>query len=409
MRRNYLFLQGCTSAFFHALGCHLRERGHGVGRVNFNVGDAVLWRAGPAWSFRGQLSELAEFLTGLVSRHGFTDMVMLGDTRPIHQEAIKVAKVAGLVIHVYEEGYFRPGWLTLERDGINGNSRLPKDPDWFRAVGEQVPELMTQQQVPSTPLAMLAAWEVIYHLPNLLNPILYRGYRTHRPVISGIEFYGWGSRFAVQPIDKRRDDGAIDKLCESGQPYFVFPLQLDGDAQITRHSPFKRVSDAIDAVMRSFVLEAPTGCKLVIKNHPLDTGLNHYGRIVLQLANSLDIADRVLFLETGDLIKLLKRAKGVVTINSTVGTAALEIGRPVLTLGQAIYDIPGLVNQHGLEAFWRQPVAPDLELFRLFKRAVIYTTQVNGNFYSKSGNRLAASNSLRFLEPELSPLEAFLA
>ena len=161
--------------------------------------------------------------------------------------------------------------------------------------------------------------------------------------------------------------------------------------------------------MRSFVLEAPTGCKLVIKNHPLDTGLNHYGRIVLQLANSLDIADRVLFLETGDLVKLLKRAKGVVTINSTVGTAALEIGRPVLTLGQAIYDIPGLVNQHGLEAFWRQPVAPDLELFRLFKRAVIYTTQVNGNFYSRSGNRLAASNSLRFLEPELSPLEAFLA
>ncbi|HEY5717516.1 MAG TPA: capsule biosynthesis protein CapA, partial [Motiliproteus sp.] len=203
-KRSFLFLQGCTSPFFARLGDQLRSLGHEVYRVNFNVGDAVYWWGRPAWHFRSPVKDLPAFLEQKFKQYGFSDMVVLGDTRPLHTVGLAVAKRYGTRVHVIEEGYFRPNWLTLEQGGINGFSRLPKDPDWYRQTGRLVPSYADGEAVPN-PVRMLALHEVGYHLPNLLNPLLYKGYRTHRPHISPVEFYGWGTRFARMPLYERRD------------------------------------------------------------------------------------------------------------------------------------------------------------------------------------------------------------
>jgi len=52
-----------------------------------------------------------------------TDIVLYGDTRPIHAQAVEIANKLGLSVHVFEEGYMRPYWVTYERGGTNGNSR----------------------------------------------------------------------------------------------------------------------------------------------------------------------------------------------------------------------------------------------------------------------------------------------
>ena len=39
----FLFLQGIASPFFSVLGSALRERGHGVRRINFSAGDWLFW------------------------------------------------------------------------------------------------------------------------------------------------------------------------------------------------------------------------------------------------------------------------------------------------------------------------------------------------------------------------------
>ena len=57
--------------------------------------------------------------------------------------------------------------------------------------------------------------------------------------------------------------------------------------------------------------------------------------------------------------KLLDGARGVVTVNSTVGLWALRAGRPVITLGDAIYDIDGLTFRGGLDAFWTEAGPPE--------------------------------------------------
>jgi capsular polysaccharide export protein len=406
-RRSYLFLQGCTSPFFGRLADRLLSRGHAISRINFNAGDAVYWGSRPAWNFRDSVEALPGFLEERMQKAKVTDVIMLGDTRPIHLPVPAVAARLGARVHVMEEGYFRPNWLTLERDGINGNSRLPRDPDWYRHVGARLADPGDGRPV-GNPVGLLALDEMIYHLPNLANPLLFPGYRTHRPHISGIEFAGWGRRFARLPFRQRLDKAHIERLAARPQPFYLLPLQLDSDSQLTVHSPFRTIAEVIETVMKSFARNAPADARLVIKNHPLDTGLVDHARLIDELERRFDLKERILYLETGHLPTLLASARGVVTVNSTVGTSALVHGRPTISLGKAVYDLQGLTFQGPLDAFWREGRAPDAGLFRAFRNTVIHVAQVNGGFYSREGIALAAENCLRMLEPDRSPLEELL-
>jgi capsular polysaccharide export protein len=73
-------------------------------------------------------------------------------------------------------------------------------------------------------------------------------------------------------------------------------------------------------------------------------------------------------------------------------------------LADAIYRMPGLVHQGSLEEFWQKPQSPDHHLARAFREVVLATTQVNGNFFTREGIRLAVEGCDRMLGEE-SPLE----
>ena len=75
-------------------------------------------------SFDAPQTEWLDYFNGLCQTKSVTDIVLYGDTRPIHQLAIKSAKEFEINVHIFEEGYLRPYWITYERDGANGHSRL---------------------------------------------------------------------------------------------------------------------------------------------------------------------------------------------------------------------------------------------------------------------------------------------
>lgn len=407
MKRSFLFLQGCTSPFFPRLRDRLVALGHQVYRVNYNVGDAVCWGSRPAWHFRESADALPEYLEQKFSKVGFSDVIMLGDTRPVNRPALALAEKYGARVHILEEGYFRPNWLTLEEGGINGYSPLPKDPDWYRAVDPYLPEYGPGQAV-FNPISLLAIHDAYYHLPNLLNPVLYSGYRTHRPHISGVEFFGWARRFSKMRYYERRDNAAIKQLLASGMPYYVFPLQLNSDSQIKEHSSSRGIPFVIKNVINSFFRHAPKNTCLVIKNHPLDTGFIDYADWILRLQRRLKLDGRILYIEAGHLPTLLDSTLGVVTINSSVGTSALAHACPMIALGQAIYDIPGLTFQGALEDFWRHREPPDPRLFNSFRKTVVHTALVNGGFYSREGIAMGVENCCQRLERSTSPLNELL-
>ena len=406
-RRTFLFLQGVNTPFFAKLSDRLASVGHHIFRINFNAGDTVYWGRRKAWAFREQIKSLPEFLSEKIRACGATDILLFGDRRPIHLPAIEMAKQQGVRIHVFEEGYFRPYWVTLERNGVNAHSLFPRDPAWIKNVAPSLPDYGNGDPF-SAALRTRALHDMAYHLSNIANPLMFPHYRTHRPVISGLEYAGWGQRFAKMPFYERRDRVTIARLMTGASPFYLLPLQLDSDTQIRDHSPFDDMQEVIRLTMASFARYAPAETRLVIKNHPLDTGFINYPRLIKKLEIEFDCEGRIDYLESGDLDAMLPRARGLVTVNSTVGLSSLGHGCPTIALSNPIYNLADLTFAGTLDQFWRSGAPPDSIFFKQFRNTLIHVTQVNGGFYSAAGIGLAVTNSARILESARSPLEVLL-
>ena len=400
-RRTFLFLQGLASGFFDKLGHSLRVRGHNVLRVNLNGGDWAFWRQPGAFNYRGTPQAWPAWVTALMAEHEVTDLVLFGDCRPMHRHAIDAAGDLHVAVHVCEEGYLRPDWVTIELGGVNGHSSLPRDPAWYR---EQATRLPAVEPIPTirSSFRRRALQDIGYNFSAMLLWFMYPHYRTHRPWHPMIEYIGWAWRLLQQPAARRRSARQAERLIPRpgavAAPYYLFPLQLDCDSQIRLHSSFTGITGAIDKVLRSFATTAPASALLVVKEHPLDNGLTNWRDRTQSLAAQLGIQDRLVYLEDGDIAHLVTHSAGVVTVNSTTGTLALASGVPVITLGNAIYDLQGLTFQDELDRFWTERTVPDAALFDAFRRVLVQRCLVRGGFFSDDGIDLLIGGAVARLE-----------
>ena len=406
-RRSFLLLQGVASPFFALLARRLLADGHAVQRVIFNGGDWLYTGLRAARRhFRGSRHELPAFIEALWQEGGITDQIMFGDMRPVHRAAMGRAERFGVRTHVFEEGYFRPWWVTLEREGVNGHSLLPRDPDWFREAGRGL--VVAKPRHFHAPFRTRATHDVIYHLAGMVNPFLYWGYKNHSLYTAPVQYPAYTWRFARMPYWKWRDELRIAELIESKRNFYVLPLQLDWDAQVRFHSSFENMDDVMRHVLGSFAIHAPAQSVLVIKNHPLDLGLARHGKVAMDKARELGIGDRVCFLESGNLGPLLRHACGMVTVNSTSGLQAIELGCPTIALADPIYNMPGLSFQGALADFWHSGEPAQEALFKAFRTVVLHAAQINGGFYSKEGMDIAVEEATRVLGATESPLETLI-
>jgi capsular polysaccharide export protein len=358
----------------------MRERGMKVERINICAGDRIDWPE-PATDFRGRFRNWPSFFDNFLREHQITDILMFGDCRPYHASARRIAALRGVRTHVLEEGYLRPHWMTLELDGVNGYSRLARDKDWFL---EQARAMPPEPFIPPVTADFrrrvrdTARHYIAVHARRLAYPF----YRTHRPGSALLEAVGWGWKYLVSGMRERQSEDVLRRL--RGKPFFLFPLQLSGDYQIRNHSPFPDMRAATAYVMESFARHAPEGAHLLIKAHPFDTSMFNWRRYIRRRGSRLGIADRVHFIDGGDLERLAADTTGMVCVNSTSATLALAAGRPVCTLGDAIYNIPGLTFQRHVDEFWSDPVPPEPGLYVAFRRVVVERCLVRGGLASES-------------------------
>jgi capsular polysaccharide export protein len=396
-KKEFLFLQGLAGPFFSRLGEALSASGNGVHRINFNGGDKIYWGLPGAIDYRGNLDKWPRFLARVLARKGITDILLFGDCRPLHSVAIAVAGRVGVKVHVFEEGYVRPDFVTLEAGGVNGHSGLSRSPDYYLEAARNLPPVPKFPPVPSS-FNRRAKEDLIYNFGALALTPLFPGYRTHRPWHILTEYAGWAKRLLGRPAERRRSAATLGRLNADGRPYFVFPLQLDCDYQIRVHSEFTGVQEAIDTVLGSFAKNAPADTLLVVKGHPLDNGLVNWEKRTLAAAARFGIADRLLFLESVDIDKLVCNARGLVTVNSTTGTLSLRCGVPTIVLGDAVYDMPRITDQNGLDAFWAKPTPPELPVFEAFRRVLIDRCLIHGGYFSDEGLAMLVKGALRRLE-----------
>lgn len=395
--RRFLFLQGVPGAFMHTLGLALTARGHAVLRVNFNGGDRLAWPALPATDFRGRTPEWPAFLQRLMFDFGPTDIILQGDCRASHVVAIELATRRGVTVHVFEEGYLRPEWVTLEIGGVNGYSRLPRDWRSYHDAAARLPALRAAVHVP--PSVQMRAWDCIrYAAASIALRPLYPHYTTHRGWSPLYESLGWLKRLARLRQVRRRSAMAMRRVFAATGGFFVLPIQMDNDSQILRHSDVGGMMHAIELIVTSFARQAPDDALLVVKEHPLDNGIINWRRVVYDAARHHGVVERVVLIEDCDLQDLLDRTKGLVTVNSTSATFALGCGVPVIALGRSVYDMPGLTHQGSLEAFWRDPTPPDAAKYEVFRRVVAHACLLPGNFFTRVGVTRAVAAAVPRIE-----------
>ncbi len=398
-QRTFLFLQGLASPFFAKLGRELLARGHRVRKVNLSLGDQLFWPF-KATSYRGSAEEWRAFLSRHCREHGVTDVILFGDCRPYHRVAIALAEHRGFAVHVFEEGYLRPNWITAERGGVNGFSLLPRDPEVVRALGGAI-EPPPEAHFASS-FVRRASWDVIYSIASAIGRPIFPAYSHHRPNHVFAEYAAWLRRIGRRRRARRHADAEVERAVARQGGYYLVPMQLDTDYQIRVHSRYGDLGEFLDEVFASFAAHAPAEAELVVKVHPLDSGLIDRERQVAGLVARHGLGTRVRLIDGGYLPTLLVEARGVVVVNSTVGTGALQAGRPTIALGPAIYDVAGLTYQGGLDGFWTEAPPPDPELFECFRKLIIQQTQVNGGYFSKTAIRMAvpgAADRVSSLEP----------
>ncbi len=381
--RVFVMLQGPPGPFFCLLGDGMRALGATVHRINFNGGDRIDWPGEGAIDYRDTPQRWPRFFDHFLRDKGITDVMLFGDCRPLHRAAHGMAKLRNINIHVFEEGYIRPDWVTMELDGVNGHSTLPKDPQWFL---EQARTLPTVPDLPpitaSFDRRVRDSYRYFHHV--VTQCWRFPHYRSHRPGSILIEGVRWGWKLVVtnRRVEKRTAR-ALARI--EGKRYFLFPLQLSSDYQIREHSPFPDMASAVHYVLDSFQHHAPADAMLLVKEHPLDAGTTIWSRFVAREAKRRGLGDRVVHIAGGDLATLAEKAAGMVTVNSTSGTFALAAGVPVKVLGDAIYDVPGVTDQGLLDGFWHSPSRPEIREWQSFCRVLHHSCLVHGGFASQSG------------------------
>ena len=393
MSRKYLLLQGPVGPFFGILARHMQSAGLEVLKVNFNGGDEHFYSnshiTGTSIDFEDSLEKWPVFLEKLAKQSKITDLVIYGDCRPIHKSAIQILKPLGVKVHVLEEGYFRPNWVTYEEDGVNYYSHLPREAEFYRTQ-----LIMPQtESVPVKPVFGAMAWYVTqYYFAHIPRSLLgrYKKYKLH--FCGGNHhkaFWPWVPKLLQKPLLKIEAHFLQAKILK--EKYFLVPLQLCRDFQITEHSNFADMQDFIKFTIANFVLSAPEGVKLVIKSHPLDPALCKLRKAIKRTAAENKATDRVMFIDGGHLPTLLEGSLGLITVNSTAGLQAIHHNVPTLVLGRSFYSIEGLVNKVEFAEFVHNPKKPDMKLYSHFRNYVMRNTQIGGSFYEKRGMERAAA------------------
>lgn len=153
------------------------------------------------------------------------------------------------------------------------------------------------------------------------------------------EFYlGLYNKYEVdsQSLDKNlvpRNTKKVLAEIELPKEFIFVPFQDDRDTQIRNFSPvFQDMRDLYEFISREL---SSSDNIFVVKEHPsskIDYSDLHY-------------RDKNIIFANGNVTQeLILKSKAVLTINSTVGLESILLDSKVITVGDAFYNIPGLVK-----------------------------------------------------------------
>lgn len=401
-----VLLQGPIGGFFNELMKQFIASGSVPFKINFNGGDKAFMTKGlmNVFDYTDEMKNFGFYFKDFLETNKNDGIILFGDCRPLHKVAKFIAKEMEVKVFVFEEGYIRPNFITLEEDGVNANSNLMYNlsnllKTKIYTEGDELIEdkkLKELQEKHFHDLKDMGLHAIKYwwsmgiskefpHYEHHKDGDMFKSSKYWFKSFFKKKFYQFKERNFVNFVENKLN-----------KKYFLVALQVYNDSQIKDHSKFRNNKRFIFDSMKSFSLFANPKDYLVIKQHPLDIPYHDYQRFINELAVLLRLEGRVFYVHDVHLPTLLKHSKGLVTINSTTGLSALYHGTPVIALGKAMYDIPGLCFQGNLNTFWSSLRKPNNRTFKKFRSLLIERSQIVGSFYS-------SKHYPKIIEPAVAP------
>lgn len=380
-----LLLQGPVGYFFLDFANWLEAQNKTVFKLNFNGGDEFFYPNNKpnTFAYREGLQNFEADLAIFCQQNQIDNVLCFGDNREYHRIAKKICQQQGLVFWAFEEGYFRPEYITLEKWGVNAYSPIIRNQEFFLPYAN-LANLPEPQKV-SKGLKSMAKQAIPYYLWAHLKRSKYAKYKHHRFLNMSYYINLW-SKSIFKRLCYWLHDSGFAKRVEKGEfgEFFIVPLQVYDDTQVKIHSNQKSVELFLREVLESFVQNAPRHLNLIIKHHPMDRGFIDYRLVINEyIAKYPDLKNRIYYIHDVPLPVFLRYGKGMVTLNSTSGLSGLLHNMPVKTLGIANYDFNGLTDQQSLDSFWSNPKPPNKEVFKGYRKYHLYKTHINGSFYNR--------------------------
>ena len=378
-----ILLQGPVGPFFSELRQQLIARGFDVIKVNFNGGDRFFSGSSDDINFVGSPPEWAAWLTDFMRLRRPAAITLFGDSRPYHLEALRVASDQRVAVWSLEEGYIRPNYIACERGGNNALSPIrwsARNPE-FHPVARN---LSGGNHIPA--MAMFAA---LHTLAKSVSANRFRGNVSHKSRSLPSECVRWALNVARKVAYAESNRRVMSRI-RDGQlcRYFIVALQVHDDLNLLRHGRGWTMERLIEETARSFSQHAPAGHLLLFKVHPLDRGHLPYRKLVTNAAMAYGCRGRFTVVDDGPIGQMIRHSDGVITVNSTSGLLALQQGKPLLVLGDAVYSSAALntispTSPDQLHAFWKTArSARRCDVYHFTDR-LLCESLIEGSFYAQ--------------------------
>lgn len=387
IKKSVLLLQGPVGPFFNHFANFLIQHNTMVHKINFHLGEQFFFNDDNAELYRGTVAKWGDQFTKLVETYNVQQIFLIGAHKIYHKIAIEYCKKHGIEVYVFEEGYIRSNYITIEKDGVNGHTSISKDPAYYLNLNNhnftEPPESITLNAFARYYNHLRYYYSYSWGL--FISQLLVPNYQHHISAKGLRNFFKWNKFFiqltlaTIFPFKKEHNS---KWLYANKNKYYVVILQINTDSAIKSYSQYDDMKEFIQETMKSFATYAPKDYKLLIKHHPFDRGIHCYEKYINMLRQKLQLDDRINYIIDAHLNLALENSCGCVVVNSTSGFTSLEHEVPTIALSkQALYNINGLTSQYTLNEFWQNPTPPNLELFKRFKSNLIYQTQMRGCFY----------------------------
>lgn len=265
-------------------------------------------------------------LDKIFNEEEFDYLFLWGGVRLIELTAAEFAKRRGIKTLFFELGNF-PGKIFVDPKGTNARSLLAENPNVLSSFpydlvayqkwsAKYISDSLKQHAVPQSKSATN-----IEYSKNLYDIIgfQFNDFIQTEPILTKEKLIG---KYLRKILRLEYDDV---NLTDTG--YLFYPMQVNKDAQLILNSNVGN----LEALKIANDKAKELGLKLLVKPHPGEVELGFIKK-VNRLKEKLGFA-----FVNNNTIELIKNAREVVTINSTVGLQAKIAGKKITCLGKAFY------------------------------------------------------------------------